>query len=579
MCGDSLVFLGKDSISDGINNTIDDSTVTYLGTQGTTIKHEGYGGYSWAAFAFGGPFYKAGAINVPAYFADNSIDTPDYVHFRLGVNDCFSHANGDFTDAELNAILGYSKLLIDAFLAFDANLKIVIGLPTSCENTGAGWEHDYAVEYPTYSQDKYIEYIHKFQKGFVDYYDNGNYNSRVLVSYETIFLDRNDGYPKTDGIHTNGVHPDISGYEQLGSGIALSINKDLISKLKPTGLTIGWENDYATIDFTDNTSGVAEHEIYESVNGGAYILITTLAAGVTHYHNATYQNASINFRVRAKSGVWLSDFSDVVNYKTPFVLKTNQSTLTNFVITNLTVAAGKTVNIDWGDATNANYTGSNANVTKTYTATGNPYYIKISGDTDFITSFIHVNQALTSGLITKWILPSGIITFNIWGLSVTGSVTNWTLPNTLIFFGIFASNLTGDLSNWIIPASVTTFQIYSSSVSGSLPQITTHPTNGLDFQAQTARLSDSNVTVFRKAMTKFLFNTQAVAFSTANIDKFLKAAADWYQNNAPTANCIFKMDGANNGIPTGGASNADKVRLEGYYTAAGFTATVTVRTS
>jgi len=92
-------------------------------------------------------------------------------------------------------------------------------------------------------------------------------------------------------------------------------------------------------------------------------------------------------------------------------------------------------------------------------------------------------------------------------------------------------------------------------------------------------MSDSNTTVFRKAMTAFNVGSQNVIFPTANIDKLLKAAADWYQTNAPTANCTFTLSGANMGIPTGGASNADLVRLVGYYTTASKTATVLIRTS
>ena len=80
-------------------------------------------------------------------------------------------------------------------------------------------------------------------------------------------------------------------------------------------------------------------------------------------------------------------------------------------------------------------------------------------------------------------------------------------------------------------------------------------------------------------MAVFDISNQNVAFSTANIDKLLKAAADWYQVNAPTANCTYNLSGANMGIPTGGASNVDIVRLSGYYSAAGFAATIICRTS
>jgi hypothetical protein len=123
------------------------------------------------------------------------------------------------------------------------------------------------------------------------------------------------------------------------------------------------------------------------------------------------------------------------------------------------------------------------------------------------------------------------------------------------------------------------FQIYSTGLTGSNPNITPHATNGLEYRANSCSISGNNTTTFRKAMTIFNISSQNVVYSTAEIDELLKAAADWYQVNAPTANCTYTMNGANMGIPTGGASNTDLVRLVGYYTSAGKTATVVVRTS
>ena len=60
---------------------------------------------------------------------------------------------------------------------------------------------------------------------------------------------------------------------------------------------------------------------------------------------------------------------------------------------------------------------------------------------------------------------------------------------------------------------------------------------------------------------------------------FFLNTANYYQNNAPTTNCEFNLSGSTMGIPTGGASNVDIARLVGYYSAAGFTATVIIRTS
>ena len=80
-------------------------------------------------------------------------------------------------------------------------------------------------------------------------------------------------------------------------------------------------------------------------------------------------------------------------------------------------------------------------------------------------------------------------------------------------------------------------------------------------------------------MSELDIKNQNAVFPTTEIDKFFKAAADWYQVNTPTANCTFNLSGANMGIPTDGTANVDIVRLIGYYSAAGFAATIIVRTS
>ena len=180
----------------------------------------------------------------------------------------------------------------------------------------------------------------------------------------------------------------------------------------------------------------------------------------------------------------------------------------------------------------------------------------MSGDTNFITTLSANNQ-----------------------VSIYGVVTNWVLPSSLTSFYINSTSLTGVVTNWVLPSSLVNFYIYSTSLEGSLPQITAHATNAMNYQAQNTNIIDSNVTVFRKAMTVFNASTPKQAFSTANLDKLLKAIADWYQNNAPTANCTYTLNGANMGIPTGGASNADIARIVSYYSAAGKTATIIVRTS
>ena len=143
---------------------------------------------------------------------------------------------------------------------------------------------------------------------------------------------------------------------------------------------------------------------------------------------------------------------------------------------------------------------------------------------------------------------------------------------------MYGCSFTGTPSNWIIPTSITTLYIYLNMFTGATLDITD---NGLAliYRAYSNYLTSSGTTTFRKAMSELDIKNQNAVFPTTEIDKFFKAAADWYQVNAPTANCTYNLSGTNMGIPTGGASNVDIVRLNGYYTSAGKTATIIIRTS
>lgn len=228
MIGNSLLASGNDYFHTQLDAVLSNCNITFLGTQGTTTRHEGYGGYSYQSFINGiSPFIKDDALNLDYYFTNNSIEVPDIVFMRLGVNACYGCSQISLTEESrtdlLNSETGYAKQLIDAFLAYDENIKIIVGLSTICENTGAGWNNNY--DESIMSQDLYIEWTHRFWNLLISNFDNGVYNNRVSLSSEAIFLDRDEGYPKVSGMHVNGVHPDQSGYEQLGIGMACALNK------------------------------------------------------------------------------------------------------------------------------------------------------------------------------------------------------------------------------------------------------------------------------------------------------------------------------------------------------------------
>ena len=211
---EDIEVIGAKTESILLNNTI-----TYLGTRGTTRKHEARPGWSYNSFVsnVASPFVKAGALNIPAYFADNAIATPDLVYLRCGINDIFW-----LSVSSIPTILSEIDALVNGFLAYNSALNIVIALPTTCVNTTTDWNNEYdEVAHP---QNQYIEDMHRFWKALTDRYANSAYNVRVGISYEAIHLNRAIGY-------ANSVHLTTFGNNELGSGFAPYLNQS-VSKLQ-----------------------------------------------------------------------------------------------------------------------------------------------------------------------------------------------------------------------------------------------------------------------------------------------------------------------------------------------------------
>lgn len=366
------------------------------------------------------------------------------------------------------------------------------------------------------------------------------------------------------------INTKIKAMIPLGTLLNLKIPTDFVSSFDVPTISgiLGW---------TDTNNGTAEYEVYSSTNGGAATLLATTESGATSYADTTCkQNATVVYSIKAKKGTKVSDAVLATSLATPLCWKSNQSTLTPHVINELRITAGKSVTVNYSDGTSQAYIGNNSNITKNFAATGQ-YNVWLSGDTSFITHFNCTTQP-NYGDVSNWIV-NNFNDFRISTSAFSGSLSTWTLSNQLVSFRIDVnSSISGEV-NWNIPSTCSLSWAGATNISSVLPTITNHVSNGLSYQFQNCNFSSSNFTEFRLGMTAFNIGSQKVTFSTSEIDKLLKTLADWYQVNAPTANCTFTMNGANMGIPTGGASNVDLVRLVGYYTAAGRTATVIVRTS
>jgi hypothetical protein len=246
----------------------------------------------------------------------------------------------------------------------------------------------------------------------------------------------------------------------------------------PTSLAVTSVEDFTRISFTDESGGLAKHEILESFQGGEYSLLTTLNEGVESYDYESYQNADYKFRVRSKLGSVYSTFTDVNQHDTPLVMKTDQSTLNQIAIKTFVVAAGGTINVDWGDGSDNDFTeGTTSDFTKDYITEG-IYFIKISGDIDKWTGLDWVEQSDLFGELTKWIFPANLTFFHFYGNSnISGDITNWILPEGCGIFHIGGNDFYGDITDWIIPDTTYDLRLGSNRLTGDLSDWT-FPDNG-----------------------------------------------------------------------------------------------------
>jgi len=140
------------------------------------------------------------------------------------------------------------------------------------------------------------------------------------------------------------------------------------------------------------------------------------------------------------------------------------------------------------------------------------------------------------------------------------------------------SRISGDITNWTTVIAVATnsfFVYYDNNVIGNMYNITflQNPVTISFYECGLTGLLRTWKTSL--ATVNFLNNN----CNTAELDAFLSFLNTFYATNTPIKNLSLVLGGADMGIPTGGASNTDLLGIVAKFVAAGFTATITVRTS
>ena len=194
------------------------------------VRHEGYGGWKWADFltkfapqpagVIAGPLARKSTspflfadeaqkpvFDLPRYFRENSDgQPPDVVTFLLGINDCFA-AKPEAPDAKITEMLAHAEKLIAEFRMAAPKAQLAVGLTTPPNARQSGFTANYKDKYPRWGW-KRIQ--HRLVQRMLKQFGGREAENIYLVPTE-LNLDPLDGYPTN-----NGVHPNASGYAQIG---------------------------------------------------------------------------------------------------------------------------------------------------------------------------------------------------------------------------------------------------------------------------------------------------------------------------------------------------------------------------
>lgn len=407
--------------------------------------------------------------------------------------------------------------------------------------------------------------------------------------------------------------------------------------IDPSNIVLSWREDYLDISFSDNNSGQYKTEVYESINDGEYALALTLDAGISNCHYRTWQNASLKIRLRGKNLHYYSDYSEDADYTSPLVCKVTLTTLQTVHIDNIRMStSGKKLIIDWGDEEETEVTNViSMSYDHNYASIGE-YWIHFKEDVNFIGHFEFFDQLsyLAGTDVSKWILPTNLSFGHFYNNNCVGDVTSIykSLPHNCVGFHLGANYVTcdlelvvfsenyrdchfgsrlvgsdmegihGDITGWSLPDTIAHFFI-EGYVHGDLTNVipwvdapygthlmvlsSSHPI-GFTGDLSGWTISDTNSSLkanigchftklprghFRKVSAYEFINNSC---NQSEIDNILTYIDNYFTGEiVPLVDCNYRLDGANMGIPSV-TGLAAKTSIEGKYTAAGLSATITV---
>ena len=193
------------------------------------VAHEGYGGWTWNRFAAhyepnpDGTYRKRSSpfvylneegkpvLDVKRYFQDECDgQRPDFITVLLGINDCFGASTDDLVkmDKSIDTMFNHADTLVAAFrdAAPEAEIGICLTPPPNAREEG--FQANYKGKYHRWGW-KRIQ--HQLVQREMSHFGDGDHLTLIPTQLN---LDPVDGYPTN-----NGVHPNATGYKQIGASI------------------------------------------------------------------------------------------------------------------------------------------------------------------------------------------------------------------------------------------------------------------------------------------------------------------------------------------------------------------------
>lgn len=177
-------------------------------------------------------------------------------------------------------------------------------------------------------------------------------------------------------------------------GFACNSNSTTLSPLPPTSLTAQYQatlTNYVT--WVDNAQYENNYELWSSVNGGAFSLLTTLPANTTTYtHTGLSYTTTYCYKARAVNNIGASFFTNVGCVTTPATPTNTNGTAPNAPL-NLTAANNGSLsnNVTWTDNSN-----DETNFVLHYTFGGSTTYSLLATLPANTTTYTHTGLTYTT---------------------------------------------------------------------------------------------------------------------------------------------------------------------------------------